>query len=271
MGRTLQTERKPKEQKKKKKNAKKPKIEKEEETKEIGNIDITAMKEQLLSYLTEPSWKDALKDEFEKLYFASICQELQNCQNKGVQVFPPLPEVFAALNATPLDKIKAVIIGQDPYHDNKQAHGFCFSVLKDVAIPKSLKNIYQELERDIKGFKAPNHGNLESWSKEGVLLLNATLTVVAHKANSHAQTGWQTFTDEIISIINSKREKVVFLLWGNFAHKKGKMIDEEKHKVIKTAHPSPLSVKSWQGCKTFSKANDALVSFGIEPINWQIE
>ncbi|XP_076461040.1 uracil-DNA glycosylase-like isoform X2 [Babylonia areolata] len=220
--------------------------------------------------LTESSWRDALQGEMQKEYFLKLETTLDNDYKRGVQIFPPQDLIFNAFNLTPLSKVKVVILGQDPYHDDGQAHGLCFSVPKGVKAPPSLNNMFKELEQDISDFTTPSHGCLEDWAKEGVFLLNATLTVEAHKANSHKSYGWQMFTDEVIRIISAKCDKVVFLLWGNFAHKKEKLIDTNKHVVLKDAHPSPLSFGKFQNCKCFSKANDALVKAGLKPVNWKL-
>jgi uracil-DNA glycosylase len=189
----------------------------------------------------------------------------------GFTIFPKGPDIFNAFNYTPFDKVKAVIIGQDPYHGDGQAHGLSFSVKKGVVVPPSLKNIYKELETDIEGFKTPDHGNLSQWAEEGVLLLNATLTVRAHQPGSHQGKGWETFTDQAISQLSAQKTGLVFLLWGRFAQNKSILIDEHKHTVIKSAHPSPFSAyNGFFGSKPFSKTNAALVAQGKEPVNWQI-
>uniref|UniRef100_A0A0K0CVN0 Uracil-DNA glycosylase n=1 Tax=Angiostrongylus cantonensis TaxID=6313 RepID=A0A0K0CVN0_ANGCA len=208
-----------------------------------------------------------LKDEFDKRYMKDI--EAFLLQN--VTVFPPRHEIFSAFNFTPLESIRVVIIGQDPYHGVGQAHGMCFSVKKGVMPPPSLRNIFRELSEDIPGFVVPNHGFLQNWALQGVFMLNATLTVLllrSGKANSHERIGWQTFTDRVISLISQKSSGVVFLLWGSFAQKKQGLIDLKKHAVIKTAHPSPLSAHKWFGCKCFSKTNAELTRMGRETINW---
>ncbi|CAB60520.1 Uracil-DNA glycosylase [Caenorhabditis elegans] len=223
----------------------------------------------LKSLLTGESWSKLLEEEFKKGYISKIEKFLNSEVNKGKQVFPPPTQIFTTFNLLPFDEISVVIIGQDPYHDDNQAHGLSFSVQKGVKPPPSLKNIYKELESDIEGFKRPDHGNLLGWTRQGVFMLNATLTVRAHEANSHAKIGWQTFTDTVIRIISRQSEKpIVFLLWGGFAHKKEELIDTKKHVVIKTAHPSPLSARKWWGCKCFSKCNTELENSGRNPINW---
>lgn len=221
----------------------------------------------LLENLTEPSWRKALEKEFTKPYFVELANKVAAERAKH-KVFPPREQVFAALNHTPLDDVRVCILGQDPYHNDGQAHGLSFSVPAGIAVPPSLKNIYTELEGDIEGFKRPSHGNLEAWAKRGVLLLNATLTVRAHNANSHADYGWQTFTDAAVRILSQRSEPLVFMLWGGFAQKKGKVIARLNHKVIETAHPSPLSVTKWRGCKCFSQANAWLEKKGKQAVDW---
>jgi len=226
--------------------------------------------DSVLQYLSEKSWTDKLKNETNCDYFKKILKFLDGEYKKGAKIFPPKNEIFSAFNLTPFDQVKCVIIGQDPYHDDGQAHGLCFSVKKGVAVPPSLKNIYKELSIDIEGFKVPSHGFLEHWARSGVLLLNATLTVEAHKANSHQSIGWQTFTDDVIKIINREKKNVVFLLWGGFAQKKGKVVDRKKHLVLEAAHPSPLGQGKFFGCKHFSKTNNYLKENGLPEIDWTI-
>lgn len=234
-------------------------------------VDPSKALEELLAGLQEPGWKEALAAEFDKKYFADIAHFVQE-ERAALTVHPPVDKVFSAFNETPFEQVRVVILGQDPYHEPGQAHGMCFSVPPGIEPPASLKNIYKELETDIPGFQIPEHGFLLRWAQQGVLLLNATLTVrEGHKeANSHAKCGWQTFTDEVIRALNEKREGVVFLLWGNFAKQKGKILDKKKHKVLETGHPSPLSVRFWKGCKIFSKCNAALKAFGKEEIDWKL-
>ncbi|GMT20031.1 hypothetical protein PFISCL1PPCAC_11328 [Pristionchus fissidentatus] len=232
----------------------------------------------LFSLIRNEEWRTALEGEFKKGYIGNIEKELEKEKRMNKTVYPPRDEIFAALNITPLSSVRVVLIGQDPYHNEKpnklegrdtpQAHGLCFSVKKGVPAPPSLKNIYKELEADIEGFKAPDHGFLENWARQGILMLNASLTVRAHEANSHAKFGWFTLTDRIISTVSKEREGVVFLLWGGFAHKKENLVDKKKHVIIKTAHPSPLSARHFMGCKCFSKVNEHLKELGKEPINW---
>eukprot|EP01061_Rhynchopus_euleeides_P007919 TRINITY_DN1698_c0_g1_i1.p1 TRINITY_DN1698_c0_g1~~TRINITY_DN1698_c0_g1_i1.p1 ORF type:complete len:277 (+),score=127.19 TRINITY_DN1698_c0_g1_i1:88-918(+) len=222
---------------------------------------------------SDNGWKKKLLSETQKPYFKTMADFVAK-ERETHQVFPPAEHTFAAFNTTHFDKVKVVIIGQDPYHDDNQAHGLCFSVLPGVKTPPSLRNMYTELATDISGFKAPNHGYLLSWAKQGVLMLNATLTVQAHKANSHAKCGWQTFTDAAIKAIAEQPDPVVFLLWGGFAQKKAKLINKvapkNKHVIIQSAHPSPLSVTKWRGCATFSKANTALKDLGKDEIDWTL-
>eukprot|EP01063_Lacrimia_lanifica_P023956 TRINITY_DN3186_c0_g1_i1.p1 TRINITY_DN3186_c0_g1~~TRINITY_DN3186_c0_g1_i1.p1 ORF type:complete len:292 (+),score=150.84 TRINITY_DN3186_c0_g1_i1:50-925(+) len=215
-------------------------------------------------------WKDALAAETGKPYFGELAKFLEGEYAAGQEVFPPKPDIFAAYNTTHFNDVKVVILGQDPYHDNNQAHGLCFSVLPGIKPPPSLKNMYIELEQDIPGFKTPGHGYLMPWAEQGVLMLNATLTVQAHKANSHAKSGWQKFTDATIKYLSENHTGVVYLLWGGFAQKKGKLIKKEGNVVIECAHPSPLSVTKWRNCKTFSKCNAALQTLGKDVVDWTL-
>ncbi|HNQ67383.1 MAG TPA: uracil-DNA glycosylase [Bacteroidales bacterium] len=215
----------------------------------------------------DDSWYAELKDEFNKEYFAKLKAFLVE-EKKNNVVYPPGSQIFSAFNYTPFHKIKVVILGQDPYHGHGQAHGLCFSVPQGIPTPPSLVNIYKELKSDI-GFEVPNSGNLESWAKQGIFLLNATLTVRANTAGSHQNKGWEIFTDNVIKIISDKRENVVFVLWGRYAAAKEKLIDDSKHIILKAAHPSPLSAyNGFFGCKHFSKINNFLNNKGIEPIRW---
>lgn len=229
-------------------------------------IDIDA---DLPGPLTQPTWRDALKDEISKPYFKKLAQFVEE-EQKTKKVYPPKEDIFTAYNGTPIEDIRVVIVGQDPYHQPGQAHGLSFSVRKGVTIPPSLKNIYKELAEDIPGFVAPNHGYLESWAKQGVFLLNSVLTVVESSANAHKNKGWENFTGATLSIISEKCNNVVFILWGNYAKKRKSLIDTKKHLVLEGGHPSPLSVKYFLGCKHFSKTNEYLVANGKEPINWSI-
>lgn len=218
----------------------------------------------------EPRWKELLKDEFSKPYFQQIVLHLKTERTQGKTIYPPGPFIFNAFDTTPIDKVKVVILGQDPYHGPGQAHGLCFSVQKGIAPPPSLVNIFKELNDDI-GITIPNHGNLTQWAQQGVFLLNASLTVRAGEPMSHAKIGWATFTDTVIKKISEQKQHVVFLLWGKFAQDKKVLIDETKHLVLKAAHPSPLSAHNgFMGCKHFSKANAWLMSKGIDPVDWQL-
>jgi uracil-DNA glycosylase len=216
------------------------------------------------------SWMDPLKDEFDQPYMRELRQFLINEKKQGKEIFPPGEEYFNALNTTPLDRVKLVIIGQDPYHGPGQAHGLCFSVRPGVPIPPSLKNIYKELEQDTP-FEPVPHGCLLPWAEQGVLLLNAVLTVESHRAASHSNRGWEKFTDKIIDVVNRETENTVFFLWGSYAQKKGAIIDRERHLVLQSPHPSPLSAhRGFLGCGHFSKANQYLEEKGKGPINWQL-
>lgn len=215
----------------------------------------------------EPSWKEALKTEFEKPYFKEL-RDFVRGEYLVAKVFPPPKFIFNAFALCPFDKVKVVILGQDPYHGDGQAHGLCFSVPEREAVPPSLQNIYKEIVSDIGGVM-PKHGNLEHWTKQGVLLLNTTLTVRAHTAGSHQGKGWETFTDAAIKILSDKKEHLVFLLWGNYARKKSELIDWEKHLVLESAHPSPFSASNgFFGCKHFSQTNAYLKNHGAETIQW---
>lgn len=201
----------------------------------------------------------------------SLKQFLISEKQQNKVIFPPSTEIFNAFNLTPFDKVKVVIIGQDPYHGYGQAHGLSFSVKDHVRLPPSLQNIYKELETDIEGFKIPTSGNLTKWAKQGVLLLNATLTVEANKAGSHQKRGWETFTDEAIKAVSDYKQGVVFILWGRFAQDKERLIDTSKHYIIKSAHPSPFSAyNGFFGSKPFSKTNEFLKKQNLQPIDWQV-
>jgi uracil-DNA glycosylase len=218
----------------------------------------------------EESWKQVLKQEFGKNYFQSLVGHLKMEKLAGKTIYPPGSQIFQAFYHTPFDQVKVVILGQDPYHGAGQAMGLSFSVPDTQSIPPSLQNIYKELQQDI-GISIPSHGDLTEWAKRGVLLLNATLTVRADEPNSHAQLGWQSFTDAVITQLSNHRPFLVFLLWGKFAQDKQGLIDETKHVVLKAAHPSPFSAhKGFFGCKHFSQTNAALMKAGIDPIDWQI-
>lgn len=215
----------------------------------------------------ESSWKQLLADEWEKPYFASLVAFVKE-QYRAKTVFPPASKIFAAFDSCPVENVKVVIIGQDPYHGEGQANGLCFSVNSGIQLPPSLINIYKEIKSDI-GYLAQTDGNLENWAKQGVLLLNATLTVEAHCAGSHQRKGWETFTDAVIDKIANACSGIVFMLWGNYAIKKGELIDRSRHLVLTSAHPSPLSAsRGFFGNHHFSRANEYLVAHGKEPIVW---
>jgi len=217
----------------------------------------------------EPSWKQALQEEFGKEYFASLASFVKDEYKKGA-VYPPPKNIFRAFDLCPFDKVKVVILGQDPYHGEDQANGLCFAVGEGVALPPSLQNIYKELAADTgMPFEAlAKKGDLERWAKQGVLLLNATLTVRANTAGSHQNKGWEEFTDAAIKALSDKREHVVFILWGNYAKQKGAHIDRSKHMVIESAHPSPFSATKFFGSKPFSKTNEYLQRHEIKKIDW---
>ncbi len=217
----------------------------------------------------EPSWKEHLQVEFDKPYFSAIVEFIKQEIADGKVVYPPGKFIFNAFNKTPFDKVKVVILGQDPYHGKGQAHGLCFSVQHGVKPPPSLVNIFKEIKDDL-GIDPPNHGCLEKWAEEGVFLLNAILTVRASEPTSHSKIGWETFTDAVIRKISDEKKGVVFMLWGNFARAKKALIDTTKHYVLESAHPSPFSVTHFYGCRHFSKANDLLVQQGLEPIDWSL-
>jgi len=216
--------------------------------------------------LTEISWKNKLKEEFSKDYFINLTSLLKIENQRGI-VFPPENLIFSAFNNCSFENIKVVLIGQDPYHGEGQANGLSFSVNKNVKIPPSLKNIFKELNSDLK-IEIPEHGDLENWSKQGVFLLNACLTVRKGEAASHKFLNWERFSDAVIKLISDEKENVVFLLWGNFAQKKEALIDASKHLILKAAHPSPLARGAFFGSKPFSKTNDYLASKGIKEIVW---
>jgi uracil-DNA glycosylase len=217
-----------------------------------------------------PSWLEVMGDEFNKPYMAQLKQFLTAEKAKGKVIYPSGANWFSAFNDTPFDRVKVVILGQDPYHGPHQAHGLCFSVLPDVAIPPSLRNMYQELQSDL-GIPIPEHGCLTHWAQQGVLLLNATLTVEQGNAGAHQGKGWEQFTDRAVQELNEKREGLVFLLWGSYAQKKGAFIDASKHLVLKAPHPSPLSAyRGFLGCKHFSQANQYLTQRSLVSIDWQL-
>lgn len=216
-----------------------------------------------------PSWQTVLAEEFEKPYFSKL-QNFLLAERQSYTIYPPEEQIFSAFELTPYENVNVFLLGQDPYHDQNQAHGLCFSVQPGIKPPPSLINIFKELKDDV-GFEIPNHGYLVSWAKQGILMLNAVLTVRAHTPNSHKNQGWETFTDAVISKVNQKEDPVVFVLWGGYAQKKLKLIDTTRHTVIQSAHPSPLSARNgFFGSKPFSAINSALRSFGKPEIDWQI-
>ena len=215
------------------------------------------------------SWDDVLAGEFEKEYYLKL-REFLKTEYSSYRVYPPMEHIFRALKETPYDKVKAVILGQDPYHEPGQAQGLCFSVPEGVKQPPSLVNIFKEMQADL-GVRPPSHGNLLTWANQGVLLLNAVLTVREHEANSHKNKGWEQFTDRVISLLNDREDPVVFILWGANAKAKASLITNDRHCILTGAHPSPLSAHNgfWGG-KYFSRANEFLEERGYEPINWRI-
>lgn len=215
----------------------------------------------------EESWRRVLQPEFDKPYFELLTDYVRH-EYQTSRCYPPAGLIFNAFDSCPFEKVRVVILGQDPYHEEGQAHGLCFSVNEGVDIPPSLQNIYKELHRDL-GLPIPPSGNLQRWADQGVLLLNATLTVRAHQAGSHQGKGWEELTDAAIAALNRDREHLVFMLWGAYAQRKGQFIDRHKHLVLQTSHPSPLSVyRGFEGCGHFSKANKYLIQHGLQPINW---
>ncbi len=218
-----------------------------------------------------PEWLEAIGGEFERDYMQRLRAFLLERKQAGVQIYPPGPQIFNALDSTPPSKVKAVILGQDPYHGPGQAHGLCFSVQKGVRVPPSLVNIFKEIESDL-GIPAPDHGHLQAWADRGVLLLNAVLTVERGNAGAHQGKGWEQFTDAAVRAVNEQRDNVVFLLWGSQARKKGAGIDRQRHLVLEAPHPSPLSAhRGFFGCRHFSKANAWLERRGVAPIDWSLE
>ena len=218
----------------------------------------------------EPGWKEALREEFDKPYMEALSEFLRTEKAAGKVIYPPGPLIFNALNSTPLDQVKVVIIGQDPYHGPGQAHGLCFSVQPGVPAPPSLVNIFKELKRDL-NIDIPSHGYLQSWADQGVLMLNTTMTVERATANAHAGKGWQFFTDRVIEIVSEHQPHLVFLLWGAHAQSKQKLIDATKHLVLTSVHPSPLSAyRGFLGCGHFSRTNKYLEQNGEAPIEWRL-
>jgi uracil-DNA glycosylase len=217
----------------------------------------------------EESWKRALAQEFEQPYFQVLTTFVRKEMAEGKTLYPPGPLIFNAFAQTPIDKVKVVILGQDPYHNANQAMGLSFSVPKDVRTPPSLVNIYKEINADL-GLPIATHGDLTNWAQQGVFLLNAILTVESGNAGSHQKSGWQVFTDAVIKRLSEEREHLVFMLWGNFAKQKAALIDKSKHLILDAAHPSPLAGNAFSGCRHFSKANDYLKQNGIDPIDWRV-
>ncbi len=217
----------------------------------------------------EEGWKSVLADEFAKPYFAHIKAALLDARSRGKVVYPPGSLIFNAFNLTPWSELKVVILGQDPYHNPGEAMGLSFSVPKGVPIPPSLRNIYREIQQDL-GLPIPTHGDLTTWAKQGVLLLNAILTVEHNRPTSHKDLGWQSFTDAVIRTISNEKSGIIFLLWGRFAQSKKPLIDTKKHLVLDAAHPSPLARDAFLGCKHFSLTNEALRQQGKNPINWDV-
>ena len=217
----------------------------------------------------EQSWKDALSGEFEKPYFASMVRLLHEEKASGRVIYPPGSQIFRAFDLTPVNQVKVVILGQDPYHGPGQAMGLSFSVPDGIPAPPSLRNIFREIETDL-GIRMSGRTNLESWARQGVLLLNSVLTVLAGQAASHSAIGWQQFTDAVISYLSAHRSGIVFLLWGRFAQEKASLIDASRHHVLMAAHPSPLARGAFFGCRHFSKTNQILISEGLQPIDWQL-
>ena len=216
-------------------------------------------------------WAQYLQPEYKKEYYKNLYKKVNEEYGSGATIFPPSDDIFNAFHLTPLQEVKCVIIGQDPYHNVNQAHGLCFSVRPEVEIPPSLVNIYKELQTDL-GCEIPNNGYLVKWAKQGVLLLNSVLTVRAHQANSHQGIGWEQFTDAVMDILNEQNRPIVFLLWGKPAQNKAARLNNPNHLILKAPHPSPLSAyRGFFGCRHFSKANAFLTANGLDPIDWQIE
>lgn len=218
----------------------------------------------------ENSWKVLLSEEFEKPYFLSLTEYIKKEISSGYKIYPKGSDIFNAFNMTPVNDVKVVILGQDPYHGQGQAHGLSFSVPEGVALPPSLQNIYKEMYNDL-GIKPASGGSLVKWANQGVFLLNAVLTVRAGEAASHSKIGWMQFTDAVISKLSKEREGIVFLLWGNFAKNKSELIDASKHYILEAPHPSPLARGGFFGCRHFSKTNELLISSGKKPINWSLD
>lgn len=235
----------------------------------LDTIPYTAMQAESVNPQIDVSWKEVLHEEFSNPYFAELKYFLVE-EKKKYRVYPPGSQIFNAFNQTPFHSVRVVILGQDPYHGPNQAHGLCFSVPKGVEIPPSLQNIFKEINNDL-GLPIPAHGNLEKWAQQGVLLINATLTVRAHQAGSHQGKGWERFTDATIAALSAHRQGIVFLLWGAYAQAKSKIIDGSKHHILTAPHPSPLSAyRGFFGCKHFSKTNAILTKMGGAPIDWSL-
>lgn len=217
----------------------------------------------------ENSWKEALQSEFDKPYFAELVRYLHEQKREGCTIYPPGPQIFKAFELTPVDDVKVVILGQDPYHGPGQAMGLSFSVPDGIATPPSLRNIFKEVESDL-GIEMSGRPNLKNWARQGVLLLNAILTVRAGAPASHSAIGWQQFTDSVIKYLSDKRQGIVFMLWGAFARSKAELINHDRHLVLEAAHPSPLARGAFFGCRHFSRANEYLLSQGKEPIDWRL-
>jgi uracil-DNA glycosylase len=235
-----------------------------------GNLFETPAPQPTVNIQIEPSWKKALMPEFQKDYFQQVREKLKEEKKQGHTIYPPGPLIFNAFNQTPFDRVRVVILGQDPYHGPGQAHGLCFSVQDGVKPPPSLVNIYKEINSDL-GIPIPNTGNLEPWARQGVFLLNAILTVRARQPASHKHLGWEQFTDAVIQTLSEKREHLVFLLWGKFAQGKRELIDPVKHLILTAPHPSPYSASyGFFGCRHFSQTNNYLKKHGEEPIDWSL-
>ena len=218
----------------------------------------------------EKTWLERLQDEFSKSYMQNLREFLVTRKQHSAIIYPPGKQIFNALNSTPFDKVKVVILGQDPYHGPGQAHGLCFSVLPGVKVPPSLANIYREINADL-GLPIPRHGYLQAWAEQGVLLLNSVLTVERGQAGSHQNKGWETFTDAVVHKLEQNRKHLVFMLWGSYAQKKGSVIDARRHLILKAPHPSPLSAhRGFLGCRHFSKANQYLQQHQLQPIDWSV-
>lgn len=231
------------------------------------NLPTSGLSNLYMAVKIEDSWRRRLEDEFEKEYFKALISFVKNAYAVN-RVYPPGSLIFSAFDHCSFEEVKVVIVGQDPYHGEGQANGLCFSVGEGVRLPPSLQNIFKEIENDL-GIAIPKSGNLERWADQGVLLLNATLTVEASKAGSHQNKGWETFTDAVLEIISSEKENIVFILWGAYAQKKGSFLDGSKHLILKSPHPSPFSAHSgFFGSKPFSRTNQYLTSKGLTPINW---